>query len=408
MLPAGVGIAGAAALINPAFWFFAAARGVESVLRGSMFRSGYELMFVPMNPEEKRRIKTFLDVTCDYAGEALGAGIVQVTLLVGMFFVNQLLGVVIALALAGIWLARRLDATYVRVVENELRRHGSETPVVFPTETGWTVVVPALRTEQRQREPARREGTPAIVPVRREDDPRIGALADLRSGDRARVERALQRLSNPDRAHVAQIVQLLAWDDMVASARQVLEKVAARHVGLLVDELVDPNADFAIRRRIPRILGTIPSDRALDGLLRGLDDSRFEVRYQCGRAIDRLLSKGTGLSVDASRIMAVVERELSVPPQVWHGYRLIDRDDESGVHEAQPERASQNLEHVFTLFSAVLPREPLHVALRGIRSDNAGLRGLAVEYLDSVLSISIRTKLWALLNAKVDSSEVRE
>jgi hypothetical protein len=274
------------------------------------------------------------------------------------------------------------------------------------------VVVPTLRTELRGREPAKREGAAAaVVPARREDDPRIGALADLRSGNRQRVQGALQRLTNPDRAHVAQIIQLLAWDDMVAGARQVLEKVAAKHVGLLVDELVDPNTDFAIRRRIPRILGTIPTDRALDGLLRGLDDSRFEVRYQCGRAIDRLLSKSAALSVDRDRIMAVVERELSVPPQVWHGYRLIDRDDESGsgVQEAQPERAEQNLEHVFTLFSAVLPREPLHVALRGIRSDNPGLRGLAVEYLDSVLSLSIRTKLWALLNATVEArSEMGE
>lgn len=402
-LPAGVGIASAAALIGLNFWFFVAARGIESVLRGSMFRSGYELMFVPMHPDEKRRMKTFLDITCDYVGEAMGAAIVQVALIAGFAaFVNPLLAIVIALALAGMWLARRLDATYVRVVENELRRHGEDTPLVLASETGWTVLElpPTVRGELTARDvaPTRQ---PAVVasPAHRDDDPRIRSLADLRSGDRQRVERALQRLSDPDRTHVAQIVQLLAWDDIVASARHVLEKVAPAHVGLLVDELLDPATDFAIRRRIPRILGTVSSDRALDGLLRGLDDSRFEVRYQCGRAIDRILSKNPGLTIDTPRIMAVVERELSVPPQVWHGYRLIDRDDESGVQESQPERAQQNLEHVFALLMAVLPRDPLHVALRGIRSDNPGLRGLAVEYLDSVLSASIRGKLWSLLGA---------
>jgi hypothetical protein len=45
-----------------------------------------------------------------------------------------------------------------------------------------------------------------------------------------------------------------------------------------------------------------------------------------------------------------------------------------------------------------LPREPLQVAFRGIRSDDASLRGLALEYLDGVLPPSIRAKLYALLN----------
>ena len=60
------------------FPIFAAVRGIESVLRGSLFRSAYELLFVPMDPDEKRRTKTFLDVTCDRAGDAVGAGVVQV------------------------------------------------------------------------------------------------------------------------------------------------------------------------------------------------------------------------------------------------------------------------------------------------------------------------------------------
>ena len=41
--------------------------------------------------------------------------------------------------------------------------------------------------------------------------------------------------------------------------------------------MLDPDTDFAIRRRIPRILGAVASERALSGLVRGLDDARFEV-----------------------------------------------------------------------------------------------------------------------------------
>ena len=111
---------------------------------------------------------------------------------------------------------------------------------------------------------------------------------------------------------IAQVVQLLAWDDVVGMARPVLEAHAAAHVGLLVDELLDARTDFAIRRRLPRILATAPTQRALNGLVRGLDDQRFEVRYQCSRAIDRLLTKNDALRVDERSILSVIERELSV------------------------------------------------------------------------------------------------
>jgi HEAT repeat protein len=238
----------------------------------------------------------------------------------------------------------------------------------------------------------------------------VRVLAELRSGDRRRVEAALRDLVKPDRTQVAQVIDLLAWDDIVPRARLVLEHVAPSHVGLLVDVLLDPATDFAIRRRIPRILGTLPSPRALDGLVQGLDDARFEVRYQCGRAIDRMLARDNRLKVDASVMLEHVERELSVPLQVWQGHRLIDqpdRDDDPAVHDDPTDLRHRNLEHVFSLLASVLPREPLQVALRGIRSPNYGLRGLALEYLESVLPPPILARLWQVVDVPAREATTR-
>jgi hypothetical protein len=252
-----------------------------------------------------------------------------------------------------------------------------------------------------------REPAPAkkvIVTAVRRDDARVQLLSELRSGDRRRVEAALAKLTDPDRMHVAQIVQLLAWDDLVGAARIALERAAPAHIGLLSDVLLDPSTDFAIRRRVPRILATIDSERALDALLRGLDDQRFEVRYQCGRAMERILSRNERLSVDRARVMAIVERELSVPEQVWQGHRLIDqpdREDDPAALESGG-LTQRNFEHVFSLLSAVLPREPLQVALRGISSPNPGLRGLALEYLESVLPPPILARLWQLVDVPAE------
>jgi len=399
-LPAGVALTSAVALLFPIWPVLVVVRGAEAVIRGSLFRSGYELLFVPMDVAERRQMKTFLDVTCDRAGDALGAIIVQLLLLLTSlaFFGGELIAVVIILAGAAWWIGRGLDRLYLDVVVQQLVKHADAdmTPVVVASEAGWTVVDLAPAT------PAAATPTtkPAGLARPRHHDARMQILAELRSGDRKRVETALDRLGDPDRMHVAQAIELLAWDDLVASARRLLERVATSHVGLLIDALLDPETDFAVRRRVPRILCTVASDRSLDGLVRGLDDSRFEVRYQCGRAINRILIRDPGLTVEAGRIMTVVERELSVSQQIWMGHRLIDQPDRDDP--AEPEEAvdlsHRNLEHVFSLLAAVLPREPLQVALRGLSSPNAGLRGLALEYLESVLAAPILEKLRQLLD----------
>jgi hypothetical protein len=419
-LPAGLGLMSTLALLFPAvprLPMFSAVRGTEAVLRGSLFRSGYELLFVPMDPAEKRRMKTFLDVTCDRAGDAIGASVVSATLWIAgatLSQTNQLLAVVIGLSATVVVLGRRLDALYLKVVERQLVRHADQSPLLVASETGWTLVeLPAPRAP---RPAATSRDLAAVAPPPIPEDPRLRALADLRSGDRARVERALARLSRPDRSLISPVVQLMAWDDVVAPARAVLEREAPAHVGLLVDILIDPDTDFAIRRRLPRILGLVPTDRALDGLIRGLEDTRFEVRYQCARAIDRLLVKHPDLSVDRGRILAVVLREVSVPQPIWEGYQLIDRverEEESAAGPApaaaRPQtdvftRTPRNVEHVFALLAAVLPRDPLQVAFRGIQSPDRRLRGLAIEYLESVMPGEILAKLLEKVTASADDA----
>ena len=137
------------ALLFPTFSMFAIARGIESVLRGSLFRSGYELLFVPMEPDEKRRTKTFLDVTCDRAGDAVGAVIVQLAAVHAVAFQqNELLAVAIVLAgAAGLgWHAGSTSCTSAWS-QRRLVQHGERTPIVVGSETGWTVIeLPAAHT----------------------------------------------------------------------------------------------------------------------------------------------------------------------------------------------------------------------------------------------------------------------
>ena len=151
---------------------------------------------------------------------------------------------------------------------------------------------------------------------------------------------------------------------------------------------------FSTRTRIspsgavfPRVMAGCRTQRAVDSLLLGLADTRFEVRFQCGRSLTAI----TGGSIRTcrsmpTRIFDVVRREVAVGRPVWEGRRLLDRLDDGEaptfVDEFIRMRASQSLAHVFTLLSLVLPSEPLQIAFRGLHADDQDLRGTALEYLE--------------------------
>ncbi|HVQ41783.1 MAG TPA: MFS transporter, partial [Vicinamibacterales bacterium] len=280
-LPVGLSTATVLALITQASPFIVITRGIEAVLRGSWFRSGYELLFVPMAPDEKRHTKTFLDVTCDRAGDALGALVVQASLAAAVSVVvyadhqrSVLLAIVLVMAAAGIALSRRVDKLYIGVVASRLADQKGVDEVAVQSETGWTLL--ELPVELRAARAAAAPAAPATATTPL--DPHMKRLADLRSGDRARVEAALKGLTRPDPVEVTQLLQLLAWDDLAPRVRLTLERVAPSHIGLLSDTLTDRETDFAIRRRIPKILGNVTASdaasRALMALLAGLEDPR--------------------------------------------------------------------------------------------------------------------------------------
>jgi hypothetical protein len=67
------------------------------------------------------------------------------------------------------------------------------------------------------------------------------------------------------------------------------------------------------------------------------------------------------------------------------------------VDEVLRDRANRSLEHVFTVLSLTLPREPLRIAFRGLHTNDPALRGTALEYLESVLPDQVRRSLWPFL-----------
>lgn len=428
LLPMVFAAGGAGALLAPGLASAGLARGLGAVVKDSLFRSGYELLYAPIPAGEKRATKSLVDVGVGRAGDFLGGGIIRLILEIApSVAISAILSLGVGLALAGIWVASRLNRGYIISLERNLLDRAVDLDL-SGVEDGMTrsQIQRALRPGADPLSPAPRqtlsaEGIriykssmelPALRPSAPEPtspvasspaplDPLSEQILALRSGNVEKTSQVLrnQEVINP--ALVPHVISLLAWDEVFPQALDVLRRCAPSATGQLLDALLDPDQPFAVRRRIPRVFSAAPTQRAADGLLLGLADRRFEVRFQCGCVLEFLLSKNPAIEIPAGKVIEAVAREVKVGKKVWESHRLLDRAEEltgsAFVDDSLRDRVDRNLEHIFRLLSFILPKEPLRVAYRGLHTDDAHLRGTALEYLETVLPVEIRDRLWPFL-----------
>jgi ATP:ADP antiporter, AAA family len=399
-------LGGLGGLLAPGLLAVTAARAGESVFRGSLFRAGYELFYTPIQPVEKRSAKSIIDVGFDRLGDAFGGGVVRLLLLLApaQQYGAMLIAAMVCSAGALI-LASRLSRGYIQTLERSLRNRALELELSEAADlTTRTVMLRTISGVRIAREPERREtevaaGSKYDTSVLRSAD--MVQIVALRSRDHDRIVEVLRSEEGISAALVTHVIPLLAWDPVAQEAMNALRKVAEERVGELTDALIDPNQPFAVRRRIARVLSVCVSQRAVDGLVLGLDDIRFEVRFQCGRSLAAVKEKNPRVWIHKERTFEVVREEVAVSRLVWESHQLLDRLDDaepsSFVDQFVKDRASRSLAHVFTLLSLVLPGEPLQIAYRGLQTDDQNLRGTALEYLEGVLPPDIRERLWPYL-----------
>jgi hypothetical protein len=396
-------IGGPATLLIPGLRSLMLTRAGEAVFRASIYRTGYELYYTPVPVEDKRRIKSIIDVGVDRSGDILGAILTQQILRIPQpGQTTVLLSLAMVCGGAGMFVARRLTNGYAQALEKSLMERAVELELSeIADRTTRTTMLRALRQSGMSRAGSiAGAGLPTAAQVVA-DNPEIADIVTLRSGDVHRIRSLLGRDQQLPDTLVSHVIPLLARDEVSYEAIRALRSVAEEHVGAIVDALIDPNQPFAVRRRLARVLSVCVSQRAADGLMLGLDDLRFEVRYQCGRSLLALVQKNPAVRVDQGRVLALIHKEVAVNQEVWNARRLLDTVDEGDATvipaSGEGAQASQSLAHVFTLLGLVLPSEPLRVAFRGLHSDDRRLRGTALEYLDSVLPRDIRDCLWRFL-----------
>lgn len=410
-------LGGAAALLMPGLKSLLITHGSESASSDSIYRPGYELFYTAIPPPDKRAVKSIIDVGADRAGEVLGATVVQQLLWIPQPRQTRLLvSLAVACAAVSLTIARRLTHGYTAALERNLLNRAVEVDLSEVHDlTTRTTMMRVLASSMVSR-PVTVSGrtSPAAPPEPRPPiglDPDLQRIAALQSRDRERILGVLRGTNGLPPALVPYVISLLASDEVSGDCIRALQSVAEERIGQLIDALTDPNQPFVVRRRLARVFAVCVSQRAVDGLLLGLEDLRFEVRYQSGRALLAIVSSNPQCRIDQARIFALVNKEASVNRDVWEHRRLLDAIDEGNTHsfleELVRDRASHSLAHVFTLLALVLPAEPLRIAFRGLHTDDPVLRGTSLEYLENVLPRDIRDRLWPFLEDRRDAKTRR-
>jgi HEAT repeat protein/CRP-like cAMP-binding protein len=314
----------------------------------------------------------------------------------------------------------------------------------------------------------RREDAPTLMRLYLDDaDPRVAATAAVvlansgRDADVSAAEAALRRLIDDTRnaastgrreaaaalAHITQFRPLLVslFHDFnvdvaleaIRSARaarpvdllfvpslvsllghRVLKPVAREALVSYGDEILDTLAYFLndrdeqiwVRRHIPSVLALLPTQRSMNVLINALDDADGFLRYKVIVAIEKLRRNHPELTFAYPPVEALIQKESSrFYTYLTLRYTIVshDRAQQSLLVRALDEKVDRTLDRIYRLLGLIYPWKDVAAARQAIRHGDSRKRSAAVEYLDNLLSGTVRKSVMPILEDAPIEEKVR-
>ena len=395
IMPFTIAVFGVIGVAFTHLWTMVTLRGSQAIFTNSFFRSAFELLYTPLPPHKKRPTKTIIDVASDRLGDLIGSGL----LLLLLFIAPELPTAVVAtcaviVAALALYVVVRLNRGYINQLARSLRkgvvRIDEEDIVDATTQEILAEVSACSEREFLQSKiaalahPDDQEDTNEDASITGEASRMALIVSDLTSGDTGRIRRAL---GSPDLdvsvAHY--MIPLLANNEVTLEARSELRWLVTRIPGQLTDALLNPDMPLLVRQRLPGVLEASHSPRSIAGLLLGMVDETFNVRYSCARVLARMRHRNPHLVIPRQQVYEAISNELKVSPEEWEGRDMELKMDYASDEEDVNPQFNRGLEHVFTLLTLTLDPDAVHLSMQAAFSKDLNLRGTALEYLENVL-----------------------
>jgi AAA family ATP:ADP antiporter len=193
------------------------------------------------------------------------------------------------------------------------------------------------------------------------------------------------------------------------SARKALAAFGGTVLSTLERCFKDPATDSVVRRYIPGVFELIPTQRSVDILIWGIDDSDERVRFAALRSLGRLRAKNPDLQFEHRNITDRLEKEIR-KAYCYQGWILGARhgDETALLRKTLDEKARKTIDRVFRLLAMKHPPAELYAASRALKSPNSRIRANAIEYLDNIIAPSHKERVLGLVESKPASEQVRK
>ncbi len=325
ILPAVVALFGIFGTVVTHLWTMIMMRGSHAVFVTSLFRSAFELLYTPLPRHKKRPTKTIIDVASDRLGDLIGSGIILLLL----FLLPDLPTAIVAacavlVAIFALYVITRLNRGYINQLASSLRKGvvRIEEEDIIDATTQHILAESNAYSErdflQTKIDAMQERKTDAGYSIDEEDESTSLAdlIADLGSNDTDRIKHALNA-SLIDVRLTPYMIPLLENDEIADDVRTELRWLVPRIPGQLTDALLDPDVPMLARQRLPGVLEASHNPRSIDGLLLGMMDASFNVRYSCARALARMRLRSASLKIPRETVYSAIREELMASMEEW-------------------------------------------------------------------------------------------
>jgi ATP:ADP antiporter, AAA family len=251
--------------------------------------------------------------------------------------------------------------------------------------------------------PARREVAQALAHVQA---PRFRhLLVSLMYDPSAEVAqeaiRSVGRLGAPDSLFIPPLLTLLRNRLLKGAARQVLVSYGEQIVDPLAYFLHDRDEDIWVRRHIPLTLASITTQASADALLTVLDDPDGFLRYKAIRALGRLRRANPAIRVPADRVEQLIVRETNrYFSYLGLHYNLAHNDPVARntlLARSLTEKLTRTVDRVYRLLALIYPHTDVAAARWTLENGEPRARAGALEYLDNLLTGTVRKRVMPVL-----------
>jgi hypothetical protein len=391
ILPAVVALFGVFGTVVTHLWTMIMLRGGHAVFVTSFFRSAFELLYTPLPRHKKRPTKTIIDVASDRLGDLIGSGVILLLLFLLPDLPTRLVAAcAVLIALVALYVITRLNQGYISQLASSLRKGvvRIEEEDIIDATTQHILAESNAYSErdflQTKIDAMRERKAGEDV----EDESLADLIADLCSSDTARIQHAMNA-SLVDVRLTSYLIPLLANDEIADDVRTELRWLVPRIPGQLTDALLDPDVPMLARQRLPGVLEASHNPRSIDGLLLGMMDASFNVRYSCARALARMRSRSAALKISRETVYSAIREELKASVEEWESRSMELNLGDAPVENTVSPHINRNMEHVFTLLALTLDPDAVHISMQAAFSKDINLRGTALEYLENVLPIDL-------------------